>query len=291
MDQSLIQEYYHVEKVINHRVNEDGDYEYLTVLKMKNPLEDIPQNYIEHIEYDTHYKYYIWILDNFQIVDYVLAVDNTIIFAGMEKYRGLMVGFMEYRKTSGIKVIYGVVYKLHYDNSVFLDFLGEEFSKLCLSNLEEQIQTIKRMKCLLSGRYQIIHNIDSYNDDEGLILIGIEDIINKYDCIYIHNKKYTGISKHGVCILKERLVNGRSLDEARYNIRINNLVPLLISENEIIEEVQDIGVNVIDYESECVRKAGVFAIASTGNNRIGKNSSLRVLPQHLIRQISLWTSL
>jgi hypothetical protein len=132
MELSIFNEYDNAHEVLDHRINNNGDYEYL--VKLTTTLVELEPQYIDRRDYENN-MYYIWILDNFSLFEVSLSstyTRNTNFFSTLIEL------FLSYRKSSSIKVMYCNM------NNVIIS--------------PKNIDTIKYLKTIYPS-YQFIHNV------------------------------------------------------------------------------------------------------------------------------------
>lgn len=243
-------EYDIVHEILEHRVNEEGNYEYLVKVETLLPLDE------EYIESRSANMCNVWVLDNFAMVHITTTYRYTRISC---PYSTLAKLLWLYRTSKGINVMYCFV---------------EDPSEL------ENFELIKYLKNVYPS-YQLIHDIGhdiTYGPN-------IFQYLNSGDMLYYHSLGFPIISAYDLTAVKIKIMYNVSYGDAVFITNKIRFSDDLISNEKIIEEFKSVGVDVIDHNYLEERKIQMMTIASGTHTKLGKDSSLYVLPAHLIRKI------
>jgi hypothetical protein len=252
MDLSIFNEYDNIFEVTNHRINEHGEYEYLvklsTTLELKNSV------HIESKEYENNIIVYnVWILDNFSMFE----ISISFIQQRPSFFIKLLKLFMAYRSSSNIRVMYCIM------------------ANFTLKS--KKIEIINYLKTIYPT-HQFVHNIHYVTTSKWDIC----KFLNKGDTIYCNRSEYLSISAYDLTVAKIKILHGLSVEQAIDIADRINYFP----QNLIINDFKNhLGIDVIDNNYLEERKEKILAITSATHPRLGKDSILRVLQPHLLRDI------
>ena len=262
----------------NHRRN-NGSYEFLFKILSHQELDliqdNINVNSREYIEGTNKIHYHIWIEDitsskcykrSFLLSGYMFDIVNFDI-----KIASMIYG---YCKTHDIKTFYCFIY----ENKMNSQYSAEE-------------QDMKHSLILqLKERYpehRFIYNIWFYTTHcyyETCYIFSILEIILKGDIALFHSYSNQFVEESDIILFERRMENIETeISETENIVSTNNAtVPI----ENVIERTKKY-VNIMDYNS-CINNISSETIVLATNDRIGRNSSLKVLPIHLIREICRW---
>lgn len=275
-------------KIISHRPNSIDSFrtDYLFEIISNEQINDefyIPS---ENQYINDRFIYHVWIKDTFCLFDYTTYVSS-------DYYRGYSIeSFInkihEYCCQKDIKIIYSYIHRQFH--SVLFPTLLEEENQIIESTIEDnyqkQIDSINYLRTLFPN-HKIIDTVigedvfDSYTYRYEC-LSRVMRIMKKGDCFYTFNVENQRIKESDVILLTKRFKNIPTPYAEIMNIRRHNSARCsnfrILTENYITILDQDF----------YYKKIAIDTLVLATHNRISKNSSLRVLPRHLLREIGMW---
>ena len=277
--------------IVRHR-NNDNCYEYL--FKILSDIElDLGDDEIhvhskEYVEEDSELiYYYIWIKDITCFLHYHVLFTEDQLDTDLDEFENkIAIEIYNYCKRENIKILYCFAYKL-IPPEYFSDFLGAEVDNLCETNYNEQLRAMEHLKKMYPT-HKVICN-DPYVDDVIDYIIGNNDIrfalkmMKKNDVLFTFRYNNQIIREKDIVFFKRRIENVFTGMTEKRNI---NRLNARFSIERVIEETHDC-IEILDYEAY-LRKASIDTIVLVSDDRMSKDSALKVLPKHLVREICRW---
>lgn len=277
--------------IVEHR-NINNCYEYL--FKILSDIElDLGDDEIhvhskEYVEEGSELiYYYIWIKDITSFLNYSVLFLEDHLDTNLDEFENkIMFEIYNYCKREDIKILYCFVYKLIPPED-FSDFLGKDINDLCETNYKEQLRSVEHLRKMYPT-HKIICNdpyaeyVDDYpikNTDVSFAL----KMMKKNDVLFTFNHGSQIMREKDIVFFKRRIENVfTGLIEKRNINRLNTRFSI----KRVIEETRDY-IEILDYEAY-LRKASVDTIVQVCDDRMSKDSALKVLPKHLVREICRW---
>lgn len=275
-----------ISSIVSHRII-GNHYEFLFEIISDSELEFGDEEvYVEnktYIEDLTHYL--IWIKDLFSFDDFCssLRIENAGDFNKTERDL-IIINIHRYCCQENIKILYCFVHRLH--STVLFNFIGEEFQKICDENYEQQLRCIKYFKKLYPNHKVMIsdhyaeHITCRFKDN---FLSDALRIAKIGDVVYSFNYKSQIVREKDIIFFTRRIKN---INTNRRDIETINLYTKILDIEELKMRIKCY-VSIFDYNF-CLKKNAIETVILTSDNRIAQNSSLKVLPKHLLREILRW---
>jgi hypothetical protein len=276
-----------ISSIVSHRINGDN-YEFLFEITSDSELEFGDEEvYVEnktYTEYST--QYLIWIKDLFSFNDFCssLRIENAVGFNKTDR-DFIIIHIHRYCCRKDIKILFCFVHKLQ-PSTDLSNFIGEEIQKICDENYEQQLRCVKFFKKLYPGHKVVIS--DHYTEQmicrfKDHFLSSALRIAKIGDVIYSFNYKGQIVRENDIIFFTRRIKN---IHTNRRDIETINLYTKILNIEELISRTKCY-VSIFDYNF-CLKKDAIETVILTTNNRIAQNSSLKVLPKHLLREILRW---
>lgn len=297
MDYNILIEYgVDFMNIVSHRINNDNNYEFLFKIFSDRYLdlnfEDSGEKvYVQEKGIENGISYYnIWIQDNCSFESFYLAWSGPPQDFGFVPRNNIehdiISKIYDYCSRENIKIFYCFVHKLKPPKD-FFNLLGEKIQEICDKNYEEQLETVKQLKKFYPEHKLICNDlfaeaIEHY--ELGTMNMGLTiTMMKRNDVLYIFNHENQIITE-GRIVLFERIMQNipTTLFDTINFSRQNQVVSI----ENVIERTRNY-IEILNY-NDYLRKASINTIILATNNRISANSSLKVLPTHLLRKISLW---
>lgn len=271
--------------IISHRMNDENDYEFLFKVFADQELHLGPYNH--HVEYvsteNDFLVYNVWIKESVPFSYYELVFSE--FSDEMNENEGRIVTeIYNYCRRKEIKILYCFKHKLN-PSMLFSNYLGNQIHKLCNENFQEQIDMVDYFKKIYPT-YKVISNDDHTSDDLDYDLDKISSMLklmNKDDIVYVYTTENNVFYERDI-ILFERRMNNIFTDINERRIIMRNRKQISLS--EVVSRTQDF-IKIIDRDFYNT-KISIDTLVLATNNKLAKESSLKILPKHLIREISRW---
>ena len=282
--------------IVSHRINNDNNYEYLFKIFSGEYLDlDFEDNgeqvYVEdkRIENGISY-YYVWIQDNYSFLSFYLAWSGPpqdLGFVPRNNFEhDILSKIYDYCYRTDIKIFYCFVHKLKPPED-FLNLMGEKIQEICDKNYEEQLETVKQLKKFYPEHKLICNDLLSEfigNYELGTMDMGLTiTMMKRNDVLYIFNHENQIVTESRIILFERIMQNIPTSVSDTLNISRQNQ---MVSIENVIERTRNY-IEILDY-NDYLRKASINTIILATNNRISANSSLKVSPKHLLREILLW---
>ena len=279
----------------NHRKN-DGRYEFLFKILSDQELElgydDIHVQFKEYVENSDIIYYYIWMKDmsSYSIYREIFITE----FLECDEFGSITPVTEIYNHCRKHKIntlycfIYGTIdpedllgdknHKRHFSNSI------EYFEE----NYDAQLDVLRYLKRNYSNHRFVYNHFLYINhlNDYSTHLCNISEILKiaeKGDIIFSHSYPDQIVKERDI-IFFERIMENIMTHEDE-SIVIERQISEVSIEN-VIERTKKY-IEFIDHNSY-IKKTSIETIVLATSDTIAKDSSLKVLPKHLIRQICTW---
>lgn len=246
---------------IDRRINEEDCEEYLLRFLSENDIGS-NQNLMHVVDkkvVDNEFIYNVWVKDDLPFYNYRIGSRE---FALRKHGYNMADEIRRYCRRCNIRFVFCFFRKINNN-----DFTVE--------TIMEKMKILRKIyygyKILFNG--SVCPSIDFYN---------LTNLMKKDD-IFLTGLETLSISVENVYVLKKKI------DRVKFSIME---LKILCSQNrklnlhQFAEETTGY-VTILDLDSH-IRKISANAIVLSSHRRVGKDSSLKVLPAHLLRQIGLW---
>jgi hypothetical protein len=250
-----------VRDCIDHRINEEDCEEYLLRFLSKNDIG--PGQNLTHVVdkniVDNQFTYNVWVKDDLPFYNYRIGSRE---FALRKDGYNMADEIYRYCRRCNIRFVFCFFRKINNN-----DFTVE--------NIMEKMKMLRKIyrgcKILFNG--SVCPSIDFYS---------LTSLMKKDD-IFLTNLESLSISVENVFALKKKI------DRLKFStMELKILYPQIgkLNLQQFAEETTGY-VTILDLDSH-IRKISANAIVLSSHRRVGKDSSLNVLPAHLLRQVGLW---
>jgi hypothetical protein len=287
-----------VHAIISHRINEEHhEYLFKIIFSQEQKNLNIVDEHIEnkeHIEDAVHY--HIWLKDTFRINDILWAFTyyndrfhlETTSSTAENRKNEIIKKIYDYCSVQDIKILYCAINRDHeYDE------VKKKFFEI---NDERQTESLKYFMKIYPC-HKVIREYGKFRFYN--ILPATMKVMKRGDIFYTFDLEKQIIRSNDITLFRRRIENipmGPILffDCLDRRLRIENYMTGqvmyvnndILNIDEVIERTKEY-ISIIDFNLY-KKKISTETIVSVTNERIGRDSSVKVLPKHLLRQICLW---
>lgn len=276
--------------IISHRTNSVDPLctDYLFEVSSDEPITDGFYALSENQNVEGKILYNVWLKDNLYICDYALYL-QTRDYLQETTDRILARKIYRYCCEKDIKIIYAYTHKQSTTRLAPI-FSEEEFdviSRTFQTNYQKQLDSLNYMAKLFPD-HKIIRSFcdvnDDYDDDYDTRCLSITmTIMKKGDCFFTFDAKNQQMEGASIVLMTRRFENLPTTPAQRRNI-ISNSGILSLEELKILTKNY---ITILDKDFYN-KKITIDTLVLATHSRVSKNSSLNVLPRHLLRQIGMW---
>ena len=289
-------EQFKIKNIVTHRVVEDH-HEYL--FSFMSPQGHIGRLDIRHIENmenvgdNVHYQ--VWLKDNFDFDDmmYFLSYEDSFSTTFRDQIniatKKIVNKIYSYCCRKNIKVLYCTIHRLT-PSEDFINIFGDRILEMCEANYNEQLESLRYFRKIYP-EHKVVFKDSYYNEVDEDLRFEVEDLrsalkfMRKGDIFYTFNPRNQKMKEYDIMFFKNRLNKNRLSETEKRTIKTTFSRTMEIE--EVISIAKEHDVSIVDFNFY-KKKISAETIALATNDRIAENSSLKVLPRHLIRQICTW---
>jgi hypothetical protein len=262
--------------IISSRTNVDDitytDYNF----RVSSHRQIDANEFIPESEYDGTFIYNVWIKDTFDIQDYYL-ISQFFRPERNLKRENVINEIYNYRRTQEFNTIYAYIHKDYYNSRMFC------------SNREIQLESLEYI-CKLFPNHKVIRSdyysptYAPYDHRKFNQFKFAMKTMKKGDIFHCFDMEHQGVQASDIIILNRTLENVPFANNERQNIVLNNANQLTLDEVRMLTENN---LTMTDREFY-YKKITLDTLVLAASERLAENSSLRVLPAHLLREIGRW---
>jgi hypothetical protein len=270
-------------EIVSHRTNP---------LHTDYLFEIVPDEQIQTNEFYVFFEnqHCLWIKDTLCLSDYVTYVPSVVLGNHWFMTERMLVNkIYRYCCEKEIKILYVYMHRPHSIPSPL--FSDEELDAIELTiqaNYERQVNSLNYLRRLFPD-HKVIHSdfkeheYDSVDYDYSC-LSRVMKMMKRGDIFYTFNIKTQRVLGSDVILLTKRFENIPTTHHEVMNIRRHNHIQMKF---EDIKTLTEDYITLLDQDFY-YKKSAIDTVVLAAHNRISENSSLKILPPHLLRELARW---
>lgn len=241
-------------------------------------------------KYEEKFIYNVWIKDAFNIEDYHLAIALSM-HGQNPRRKDIVRKIYKYHRSRGFNILYAYI---HMDscysrpNALSADEVDAIWN-IHHINYARQVESLKYMHRIFPNHkiirldYTLNFRLDDYSYNCRCLCNAI-NIMEKGDIFHCFNPGNQNVQTCDIILMDRKLENIPTSNDEKVNIMMNNTRCLTL--DQVRMHTKDY-ITITD-EKFYSKKITLDTLVLATSERLGENSSLKVLPPHLLREIGRW---
>lgn len=281
--------------IISHRTNTDDTIYNDCLFRVSTQGQINMDEFTLEVEHDDGtFIYNVWIKDMFTIEDYVSPVSAFTHGQNLRR-KSVIKKIYNYYRSQGFNILYAYTYsngcccykKL---NSALSPEEANVISNIHQDNYVRQLESLKYLSRIFPNHKVIKSDYiqhsyaGNYSHHGGRCLHYAMKIMEKGDIFHCFNPEIQSVQKCDITMFIRNLENIPTSDDEKTNITMTEDKYLTL------DEVRTLTKNYITITDQKFynKKIVIDTLILATSKRLGENSSLKVLPPHLLREIGRW---